>query len=549
MGTLGSLASTLMLAALLFGCRMAPTTTVDGSPTTRVEPPPTAAATVTFVTQEADPTPGSMGLGDTAAETEMPGVTPAPAGSPFQRKDVPPGSLDSQLALYNPAGTTLQCVLGESGGRAQADAENCKLHVADILSLVFGDFAPEAEVSLDITAPDGSVEHYRVPAAKEELQHPVLPGQPRGVYRIGASDGSRTLTGAFTVDSASAPTITAWPDTIRPGEMLQILLAGFQLHQHVEVHLYRSHGLLLNIGTGQSIFDYAAALGTVDMDGQGEAIKTVQSTPDEPWGGYAIETNPPVKRQHPLEGTFRISAMEGNLLDRQDTPPPGVSSQLPYAPSEQGCLGERLRPGAHMLIGAVETASTFTICIEGFAGGKEIQAEITRADPTMPAPMVLSRQSGRITVATGAFDAPGISSVTIKQGGSTAEASFTLAPAARPQVMVAAINGYPPNQIELAGFRSNQRVALHLYRRAEAATCGGDSCWSYATTVPAIMVDEHGRAIYSIGVNTVADNEYLVVADGGPLARAQTQFEVLSPDTSGRAAGCTVACGTHFGGR
>ena len=160
----------------------------------------------------------------------------------------------------------------------------------------FAGFAPNQELQIDVSRPDGTVVHDSV-LTDEEGEGPwnwyALPGDPLGQYVITATQpGVAPASAVFTETLASSPHALVLPLNVpptnlpalytvtgSPGTTFHIALGGFQPHQSVTLYLYGG--------------SYLTTLAPAETDDNGTAVYALPTESDDPVGGYAVVTDPP----------------------------------------------------------------------------------------------------------------------------------------------------------------------------------------------------------------------------------------------------------------
>lgn len=155
--------------------------------------------------------------------------------SPFKRKDVPPDGVEALLSFGSAGGGAAECAFGP-GAEVVSDGETpgCTVEVADGTMLYFRGFAPEREVQLELTRPDGTLERAQARGrpgtygfSTPVWRRTTLPGDPLGEYSIVASQGSLRGRWTFTVRAATQRQGAVVPGDGPLGTTHRIALAGF----------------------------------------------------------------------------------------------------------------------------------------------------------------------------------------------------------------------------------------------------------------------------------------------------------------------------------
>jgi hypothetical protein len=223
----------------------------------------------------------------------------------LQRRDPTPPTIRPQLVSIDPAGDDLiVCVVatgGDTGGNHRATPSECVAEITDTLSIWYRDFEDSAgkliaPISVAITQPDGNVRRDTITEANRSEPFYLRPGTPLGRYEFVASAGGRSVNGGFTV-KAPAKRILLVPEdskSIGAGKPVTVHLAGYRPSERVKVYLYRwlAHR---DVGTGQTIFQYATSISETTTDRRGEAAITFPTEPDDPPGTYLVYSSPEQK--------------------------------------------------------------------------------------------------------------------------------------------------------------------------------------------------------------------------------------------------------------
>jgi hypothetical protein len=236
-------------------------------------------------------------LGPDAIYVQLPSRT-----SLLQRRDPPPPIVRPQLVSIDPAGDDLiVCVVAtraDTGGNPRATPAECVAEITDTLSIWYRDFEGGdgkliATISVAITQPDGTVRRSTI--TEEDRGEPfyLRPGTPIGRYEFVASAGGRSVKGGFTV-KAPVKRILLVPEdssSIAAGKPVTVHLAGYRPSESVKLYLYRwlDHR---DVGTGETIFQYATLISETTTDRRGEAVITFPTEPDDPPGTYLVYGSP-----------------------------------------------------------------------------------------------------------------------------------------------------------------------------------------------------------------------------------------------------------------
>ena len=215
---------------------------------------------------------------------QLPGGT-----SLLKRRDPAPPTIRPQLVSKDPAGDNeIACVVAtrsDTGGNARATPSECVVEITDTLSIWYRDFEDDtgkliAPISVSTTQPDGSVRRETITEEDRGQPFYLRPGTPIGRYAFVASGGGRSINGGFTV-KAPVKRILLVPESsgdLRAGAPVTIHLAGYRRSERTTLYLYRwiNHR---DVGTGETIFQYATSIGDTTTDRRGEAAITLSTEP------------------------------------------------------------------------------------------------------------------------------------------------------------------------------------------------------------------------------------------------------------------------------
>jgi hypothetical protein len=217
---------------------------------------------------------------------------PEDAGlSPLKRRDLPPDGLDTQLVGFGVGGGLYGfhhiCEPGsphQSTNPSVGMRNDCQFGIAEWSMLQFAGFPPGEDIVVRITGPDGSVRTGQVQPESARLGWLSLPGQPLGKYSVTATQAGRTVTGSFSVDVPSRPSIVVVPGSGPPGTTFHVAMAGLQPNTSVKLALLRS-GNLGGAGlASDDCFTYTSTLSPLVADAHGQATYDLKTAPDDPAG-------------------------------------------------------------------------------------------------------------------------------------------------------------------------------------------------------------------------------------------------------------------------
>ena len=228
----------------------------------------------------------STTTGDATPSTSAPApATTSPEASnegALGRHDAPPEGVKAQFEFFQ-EGDGSCFGLDESKPAAVVDFPNPQIAMTFVIC--FPGFAPNQPVEADVQLPDGtvrtvSVTTFNSPEGVPALSWTSVPGDPLGVYKVSARQGSISGTGSFTVGAAATPrTVGIPPLAGPPGTTFRFGLAGFVPNSVVDLYLYRS---------GENgVHTYLTTV-PVTMDGDGQAILSLPTAAGDPEGAYCF---------------------------------------------------------------------------------------------------------------------------------------------------------------------------------------------------------------------------------------------------------------------
>lgn len=155
-----------------------------------------------------------------------------------------------------------------------------------------GGFAPNAQVDLVVTRPDGVVvpDSLTTNGSGGAAWHWVrLPNDVRGVYHLLALQGERTAAGRFVVVSATEPHVALKASVVSRDVGLTVGLAGLPSFTPVPMVLYRHRS--------QGGAEFVAIVGDMTPDATGEALERFALPAGIGPGGYRLYAGPPKNKQ------------------------------------------------------------------------------------------------------------------------------------------------------------------------------------------------------------------------------------------------------------
>jgi hypothetical protein len=223
----------------------------------------------------------------------------------LKRRDKAPPTIRPQLVSQDPAGADeILCMATtgrDTGGNYRATPAECKPEITDTLQLWYKDLEDArgnllGPISVVITRPDGQTRTSTITEVNRGYDAIYLrPGSPLGRWDFVATAAGRSSNGGFTVRSPSKRILLAMPEVpgaeISPGAPVEVHLAGYRPAQRVSFYLYYRVGHR-DVGTGETIFQYATAIGQSAADSRGEAIITFSTERDDPVGTYLVASLP-----------------------------------------------------------------------------------------------------------------------------------------------------------------------------------------------------------------------------------------------------------------
>lgn len=214
----------------------------------------------------------------------------APVGL-LQRKDTPPQGVAAQLQPFAAPGIPPDPNVTPPPPRTGPYVEVPEsVEIATNFQLTFNNFAPNQPLQAKVTRPDGRVLESQVPvrgntSASGFWRWTTLPGDPLGVYTVQAVQGPLSAAGHFTVKAASKPRLTTSPEIASLGDVVQVVLAGFEAGQTVQLHLYADDG------QGPREYHYVTSLPLIQMDSHGQATYLLPTQETDPKGEYVVMTD------------------------------------------------------------------------------------------------------------------------------------------------------------------------------------------------------------------------------------------------------------------
>ena len=188
-----------------------------------------------------------------------------------------------------------------------------------------------------------------------------------------------------------------------------------------------------------------------------------------------------------------------SFLQRRDTPLGGVAAQFEYFPIGNGpCNGLDETVPAVIVDGAPpEVATSYSLCVMGFAADVTIDVTLTLPDGTVRTRAIPEPSPGSAVLVLELLPGEpiGIYSATATQGDLHATGSYEVFRAAFPRVYAAQpVSGRAGSlfSFALAGFTPGSQVGFDLYQNVDAGI------YVYLTTLPPAITDAVGEATYAL---------------------------------------------------
>ena len=224
--------------------------------------------------------------------------------SPLKPRDLPPDGVPEQIASFDPAGARARsCVLG-SQGLFEFNGAACSLEITDSLSIdIEAGFQSNLLTSIAVDFPDGTVSQWSVSGSA--VSWFSEPGEPLGTYRLTAVQGSRRVSGTFVVRRKTEPSVLFGSDstfpcagcglTFRPGETINVYMAGYAPNSRVPAFIYRRfRDVSVPNHPGWGEYRFMSSIGPVQMNARGEAAFSISTSWDD-GGNFEFVTIPDVE--------------------------------------------------------------------------------------------------------------------------------------------------------------------------------------------------------------------------------------------------------------
>ena len=269
----------LIMTALLAGCGSDDVATGPLATAT----PSTSDPSATVLPPTTSPSSSATTRRPSESSTRSPATGPSVSGSgaepsPFQRRQTPPGGVAEQFRIgsLGATGCSLDVTVGQQN--------ESTFEVGDEESICVYGFSVPGTVTLEVTKPDGSVDHLQLDS-DGGVDYRIALGDVLGTYKVVARQGTTEATASFQVLSPRRPrAFTLPPYQGPPGTTFSVGLAGFPAQQQFQLDLYR----FLRREGSSSVWEYQAPLTVVRMNGRGEALFGLSTRPDDPVGSYCV---------------------------------------------------------------------------------------------------------------------------------------------------------------------------------------------------------------------------------------------------------------------
>jgi hypothetical protein len=283
-------------------------------PSTAVSRP--AAASTTTPATPAEPTRSTRttGASTKTSTTRSSSVTPPRFTPLLQQPMARPKGVAALMDLDSGAGPGDEdCLayeeeqkptiaIGEPG-----DPSVTGLRIGTPLTICLLGFRPDAAIEVTVESAAGSADYLTAPTPEclagcySWTGWAALPGAPLGRYDVTAVQGDLSAKGAITVLPANEPSLMVLDHpggltrlTVRPGETIGIVLAGFGPYQDIGLLFYHTPSFQVS-GGEISVKDLRfRGSTTVTTNGTGSTIFWLETSPTDLRGCYAVNTWPPL---------------------------------------------------------------------------------------------------------------------------------------------------------------------------------------------------------------------------------------------------------------
>jgi hypothetical protein len=217
---------------------------------------------------------GGGGVGTGAARSPKPSAGSDTGGSLFGRHDAPPGSVAQFLDFGTGGGGT--CHDDPGPGSPTVNIEQ-----PFPLSVCAYNFIPGESIDLVVRGPRGWRRETHQVANESghfEWEFDALPSPIKGDYTAEATQQGPPVTGHARVEFGLMSTVVL-PSEIRSGQTAYLYVAGGKRSGVLPAYLYRE-------GSGR--LEFAATIGAVRLDANGEGRISLRSRKGDPPGRYAV---------------------------------------------------------------------------------------------------------------------------------------------------------------------------------------------------------------------------------------------------------------------
>jgi hypothetical protein len=194
--------------------------------------------------------------------------------------------------------------IGEPGG---PDPSVTGLRIGTPLTICLLGFRPDAAIEVTVESAAGSADYLTAPAPDclagcySWTGWAALPGVPLGRYDVAAVQGDLSAKGEITVLPANEPSLMVLDHpggltrlTVRPGETIGIVLAGFGPYQDIGLLFYYTPSFQVSGGEiGVKGLRFRGST-TVTTNGTGSTTFWLETSPTDLRGCYAVNTWPPL---------------------------------------------------------------------------------------------------------------------------------------------------------------------------------------------------------------------------------------------------------------
>ncbi|MFF5076050.1 hypothetical protein ACFY36_03290 [Actinoplanes sp. NPDC000266] len=191
---------------------------------------------------------------------------------------LPPGVANQVNFFLGGGGDCGEEATGEEGtGKPRIDGPSL-VEIPDMPVFCLAGFRETGTITVTVTSP--TARQMRNVQLQQLVGVPWLipTGSPAGRYRIRVVQGGRAATSEFDVRRAARPRMWIAPRHVRAGETVDVHIGGFPPRRTTDLHLYVSDALTYRAST------------TVAVDGNGEALLTLRTSPGSKPDAYAVNS-------------------------------------------------------------------------------------------------------------------------------------------------------------------------------------------------------------------------------------------------------------------